>query len=539
MAFGRPLFKIILKWLKSVRAHAYNSAQMRRMRHYGGTHGPRQAALNLEKEGRAMNYIGIDLGTSSVKLILMEAEGRILKTVSREYPLSMPHTGWSEQAPQDWWAQTMDGLQELLSGADASQVAGLSFGGQMHGLVILDKDDKVIRPAILWNDGRTSEETAYLNDTIGKEKLAQYTANIAFAGFTAPKLLWVKRHEPQNFARIDKIMLPKDYLAYRMTGVHCCDYSDASGMLLLDVANKRWSREMIDICGISESQLPKLFESYEVVGTLRSDVAKELGLPESVKVCAGAGDNAAAAVGTGTVRDGACNLSVGTSGTVFIASDRFSLPSNNAIHAFAHATGKYHLMGCILSAASCNKWWTDDILKAASYAAEQSAFVPLGTNEVLFAPYLMGERTPHNDAGARGAFLGLSMNTTRAQMTQAVMEGVAYAMRDSVEIAKSLGVEIPCTKICGGGAKSPVWKRIFANVLGMPVQSIATEEGPGLGAAMLAAVGCGEYPSVAAAADAMVHVTETVEPDEPTHRLYEAGYRRFTRIYPAIREIAR
>ncbi|MEG2287168.1 MAG: xylulokinase [Ruthenibacterium sp.] len=484
-----------------------------------------------------MFYIGIDLGTSSVKLILMETSGRIVKTVSRKYPLSMPRTGWSEQAPQDWWAQTKNGMMELLSGVDATQVAGLSFGGQMHGLVILDKHDNVIRPAILWNDGRTTEETAYLNETIGKDKLAGYTANIAFAGFTAPKILWVKNHEPQNFARIAKIMLPKDYLAYCMTGVHGTDYSDASGMLLLDVANKCWSKEMIDICGISQDQLPKLFESYEVVGTLRSDVARELGLPQTVKVCAGAGDNAAAAVGTGTVKNGACNLSVGTSGTVFIASDRFSRPSNNAIHAFAHATGSYHLMGCILSAASCNKWWMDEVLKASDYAAEQNGFVPLGTNEVLFAPYLMGERTPHNDARARGAFLGLSMNTSRAQMTQAVMEGVAYAMRDSVEIAKSLGVDIQSTKICGGGAKSPVWKQIFANVLGMPVQSIATEEGPSLGAAMLAAVGCGAYASVQEVAEAMVRVTQTVEPQSKSSHLYNEGYARFGRIYAAVKTI--
>ena len=484
-----------------------------------------------------MYYIGVDLGTSSVKLILMREDGQIVRTVSKAYPLSMPHTGWSEQSPEDWWEQTKVGLGELLAGQDSSAVAGISFGGQMHGLVILDKEDRVIRPAILWNDGRTGKETAYLNDVIGQDKLAAYTANIAFAGFTAPKILWVRDNEPENFQKIAKIMLPKDYVAYKMTGVHCCDYSDASGMLLLDVQNKRWSPEMLSICGITEAQLPKLFESYEVVGTLLPSVAAELGLPATVKVCAGAGDNAAAAVGTGTVGNGCCNISLGTSGTVFISSDTFALPSNHALHAFAHATGKYHLMGCILSAASCNKWWVEEILKSTDFAAEQQGFVPGGENEVLFAPYLMGERTPHNDPNARGAFLGLSMNTTRAQMTQAILEGVTFAVRDSVEIARSLGVNIPRTRICGGGAKSPIWRQMVADILRMPVESIATEEGPGLGAAMLAAVGCGAYASVEEIAAAMVHVTAVTEPNLQAADRYDEAYARFGKIYQAMKAV--
>ncbi|MFI3313219.1 MAG: xylulokinase, partial [Eubacteriales bacterium] len=372
---------------------------------------------------------------------------------------------------------------------------------------------------------------------IGMDKLAKYTANIAFAGFTAPKILWVKEEEPENFAKIAKIMLPKDYIAYKMSGTYCCDYSDGAGMLLMDVANKKWSPEMLEICGITEAQMPKLFESYEVVGTLLPEVAAELGLSTDVKICAGAGDNAAAAVGTGTVEDGACNLSVGTSGTVFIASDKFALPDNNAIHAFAHATGGYHLMGCILSAASCNKWWMEDILDTKEFAKEQENFVPLGTNEILFAPYLMGERTPHNDANARGAFINLSMNTTRGQMTQAVMEGVAYAMRDSLEIAKSLGVDIKSTKICGGGAKSPIWKKIIANVLGIPVNSIETEEGPGMGGAMLAAVGCGLYPTVEEMAKKVVKVVETVEPTPEIVEKYNVGYAKFQKIYGALKNV--
>lgn len=292
-----------------------------------------------------MLYIGIDLGTSAVKLLLMDGEGKIHKIVSKEYPLYFPHPGWSEQNPKDWYEKTIEGMEELLSETDRAQVAGISFGGQMHGLVALDKEDKVIRPAILWNDGRTGKETDYLNEVIGKEKLSEYTANIAFAGFTAPKLLWMRENEPENFAKIAKIMLPKDYLAYCLSGVHCTDYSDASGMLLMDVKKKCWSRPMMEICGVKEEQLPKLYESYEAVGVLKPELAESMGLSDNVKIIAGAGDNAAAAVGTGTVGDGMCNISLGTSGTIFISSKTFGVDENNALHSFAHADGCYHLMG--------------------------------------------------------------------------------------------------------------------------------------------------------------------------------------------------
>ena len=298
-----------------------------------------------------MKYIGIDLGTSSVKILLTDEKGTILKTVSREYPLHFPQPGWSEQDPEDWWKAVKDGLAELLEGIDPESVAGIGCGGQMHGLVVLDENDRVIRPAILWNDGRTAGETDYLNEVIGKAVLSERTANIAFAGFTAPKILWLRENEPENYAAVRKIMLPKDFINYRLTGVHSCDYSDAGGMLLLDVKNRCWSSEMLQVCGITEEQMPKLFESYEVIGTVTADV----GLPRTVKVVAGAGDNAAAAVGTGTVGAGACNISLGTSGTVFISSDTFRVDPNNALHAFPHADGHYHLMGCMLSAASCNK----------------------------------------------------------------------------------------------------------------------------------------------------------------------------------------
>ena len=484
-----------------------------------------------------MYYIGIDLGTSSVKLLLMDELGVIHQQVTREYPLEFPQPGWSQQAPEDWRDAVLSGLQELTANCDKRQIAGIGTGGQMHGLVVLDRDDNVIRPAILWNDGRTAAQVDYLNDVIGKQKLSAWTANIAFAGFTAPKILWMRENEPENFAKIAKIMLPKDYVNYVLTGVHCCDYSDASGMLLLDVAHKRWSREMLELCGITEAQMPALYESYETVGTLRPEIAQLLGFPQGVKVCAGAGDNAAAAVGTGVVGDGGCNISLGTSGTVFISSRQFGVDPNNALHAFAHADGGYHLMGCMLSAASCNKWLMDDILRTKDYASEQAPITDdkLGANHVYFLPYLMGERSPINDTNARGTFIGMSMDTSRADMTQAVLEGVAFAIRDSVEVAKSLGIPLTSSMLCGGGAKSPLWRRILANVLNMPLTIPASEQGPGMGGAMLAMVACGAYDSVEQVCQKLVTVSETVTPDPEIAARYEARYRQFRLIYPALK----
>ena len=486
-----------------------------------------------------MLYIGIDLGTSACKLLLVDKGGAVLNEVTKEYPLSFPRPGWSEQAPEDWWRAVLEGVPELLAGFGAAQVAGIGAGGQMHGLVALDEDDNVIRPAMLWNDGRTAKKVDYLNETIGRDRLSQYTANIAFAGFTAPKLLWMREKEPDNFKRIRKIMLPKDYINYKLTGVHCTDYSDASGMLLLDVEHKRWSPEMCEICGIWSEMLPRLYESWEIVGTLKVDVAEALGLPETVKVCAGAGDNAAAAVGTGVVGTGGCNISLGTSGTIFISSDKFWVDPNNALHAFAHADGGWHLMGCMLSAASCNKWWCEDILGTNNYQTEQEPIDrdKLGRNRVFFLPYLMGERSPINDTNARGAFIGMSMDTTRADLTQAVLEGVAFAIRDSFEVAKSLGVDIPRSMICGGGAKSPLWRTILANVLGIPLTLPQTEQGPGYGGAVLAMVGCGAFESVQAACDTLVHAAQTVEPDPELTARYEEQYRKFRRIYPALKNV--
>ena len=484
-----------------------------------------------------MYYIGIDLGTSAVKLLLMESDGSIANIVSEKYPIAFPHPGWSEQEPDDWWKAVKKGIPELISGIDSSKVAGISFGGQMHGLVVLDEDDKVIRPAILWNDGRTQKETDHLNNVVGKDKLSEYTANIAFAGFTAPKILWMKENEPDKFARIKKIMLPKDYIAYLLTGVHCTDPSDASGMLLYDVKNRRWSKEMCEICGIEEAMLATVFESFEKVGTIKPEIASELGLSSSVIIAAGAGDNAAAAVGTGTVGEGLCNISLGTSGTIFISSHEFRVDSFNALHSFAHADGYYHLMGCMLSAASCKAWFLEDILKTDDYAGEQGRITEemLGNNNVFFMPYLMGERSPYNNPDARAAFIGMSMDSTRTDMLQAVMEGISFGIRDSYEVAKALGINVKRTRICGGGAKGELPKKMMANILNIDVDVPANDQGPSMGGAILAAVAAGEYASVEEAAAAIVKMEGTIHPDPEIAGRYEEKYLRYKKLYPMLK----
>lgn len=478
-------------------------------------------------------FIGIDLGTSAVKLLLVGEKGDILASVSERLTVSRPREGYCEQNPQDWFAAVDRGMKRLLRPRDCGAVRGISFGGQMHGLVALDGGDNVIRPCILWNDGRTGSQTEYLNNVIGRDRLSRLTANIAFAGFTAPKILWLKENEPENFARIEKIMLPKDYLAYRFTGRHVTDYSDASGTLLLDVENRRWSADMCRICGVKEEWLPQLSNSYEKVGTLKRGLAARWGLREDVVVAAGAGDNAAAAVGTGTVKNGACNISLGTSGTVFVAQDNFSVDGKNALHSFCHANGKYHLMGCILSAAACSGWWMN-ILGATDFDREQRG---ADSGGVYFLPYLSGERSPHNDVNATGAFIGLRPDTSRAQMTRAVLEGVAFALRDCVQAAAGCGIKIPYARICGGGAKSRVWRQIIADVLNVPVQVPAVEEGPALGAAMLAAVACGVYPTVEAAAEKFVRIAEEVTPDKENAARYAEGYKVFAQAYPALKPL--
>lgn len=484
-------------------------------------------------------YVGADLGTSSLKLMLVDASGGIIKSVTREYEVIYPANGWSEQNPAHWWDAFISGVRELICGIDKDSVTGIAVAGQMHGLVALDKDDNIIRNAILWNDGRTGNEVEYLNTVVGKETLSDLTANIAFAGFTAPKILWLYENERDNFDKIAKIMLPKDYINYKLTGVHATDFSDASGMLLLDVKNRCWSKKMLDICRIDEDVMPTLFESYDNIGTVKADVAELLGLGQGIAVAAGAGDNAAAAIGTGVVGEGGCNISLGTSGTVFISSEQFSLDENNALHSFCHADGGYHLMGCILSAASCNKWLCDKVYLTNDYARESARIDDslLGNNDVYFLPYLMGERSPLNDTDARGMLIGLTPDTGRDKITLAVLEGVAFAIRDNIEVVRKLGINLRESFLCGGGARSAVWRKILASVLDMRLNIPACEEGPGYGAAILAMVASGNANSVAEAAVELVSVKETVEPDEALVAKYEEKYKKFKKIYPSVKNL--
>lgn len=452
-------------------------------------------------------YIGIDLGTSAVKMIIINENGEILKTVSREYPLSFPHPNWSEQEPEDWWNAVKDGLKELTQGFDKNEIKGIGTGGQMHGLVMLDENGGVLRPAVLWNDTRTGRETDYLNTVIGKEKLQELTGNIAFAGFTAPKILWVKENEPEIFKRCKKICLPKDYINYRLTGVFATDVSDASGTLYFDVEKRTWSAEMLEILGIDESFLPKVYESAEIIG--KTDLQ---GL--SCNVTAGAGDNAAAAIGTNTVNEGQCNISLGTSGTVFIPTERYVKTENPALHSFCHANGKYHLMGCILSAASCNKWLNETVFKS-EYNVGTGA-----KNDLYFLPYLSGERCPHNDGDVKGAFIGITHATTREDMQRAVFEGVSFAIKDCIELCPD---KINKATVCGGGTKSREWMQILADILGIEL-SVIQNEGPAYGGALLAA-GITRKPNV----------EYSLKPDAAYAEIYNKKYNKFKALYPALK----
>jgi len=482
-----------------------------------------------------MLTVGIDIGTSAVKLLAMDKNGKVLRTVSRDYPLYMYDDGRSEQDPQDWWNQTADGLKELCDGL--GDIVAVSFSGQMHGLVALDENDNVLRRAILWNDQRTGAQCDYLNKTIGREVLLENAANVALTGFTAPKILWVKEHEPEIFAKIKKIMLPKDYIAYKLSGVFATDYSDASGMLLLDVQKQDWSEKMLEIVGVKREQLAKLYHSYEAIGTVTPEAAKETGLPTTAKVVIGGGDQAVGAIGSGIVSEGMCSVSLGTSGVLFVAADNFAVDkSPAAIHAFCHSTGKYHFMGVTLSAAGSNKWWVEEVLSTEDYAAEQKNIDKIGKNPVYFLPYLSGERTPHNDPLARGAFVGMNATTTRADMTQAVMEGVTFSLRDILVRVRELGANVKTARIIGGGAKSPLWCQMTADILGLKVEKIQASEGPAFGAAILAMVGAGAFANVEEACSKLIAISETYSPCQEIAALYDQRYPIYKNLYTALKD---
>lgn len=485
-----------------------------------------------------MYFIGIDIGTTSVKIIALDEKGTIAKSVSKEYPISFPKPLWSEQNPKDWLNESINGLKEILDGLNKDEVKAIGFSGQMHGLVTLDEHDNVIRPAILWNDQRTGNECDYLNKTIGQSEVSKWTGNLAIAGFTAPKILWLKKNEPENFQKIKKIMLPKDYVAYMMTGVFATDMSDASGTLYLDVKNRKWSADMLELLEINNNQLPKLYESYEVIGNMKPELLKELGLSSEVKVIIGGGDQAVAAVGSGVVKAGSCSLSLGTSGVVFTSNEEFFVDENNSLHSFCHANGKYHLMGVTLAAAASLKWWVESINCSKDYTEflNEAEAAEISDN-LFYLPYLMGERTPHNDPNCRGTFIGMNITHQRKNMTRAVLEGVAFSLRDTFEIMKSMGVEIQRISINGGGTKSNLWSQIFADVLGLEVDKLNSNEGPAYGAAILAAVGYGQFENVEDACQKLIKVTETTRPNKENIEIYNEKYNKYRKIYPAVKEL--
>ena len=490
-----------------------------------------------------MNFMGVDLGTSSVKIIVMDESGQVTASISKEYNVSYPKIGWAEQNPEDWWNATRDGIRDLLrvSNIDGTTVNGIGFSGQMHGLVLLDRDGIVLRPAILWCDQRTQEECDYLNNEIGRDKISQYTGNMALTGFTAPKLLWVKKHEKEIFARVAHVLLPKDYIRYKLTGVYATDVSDASGMLMLDVKERKWSREMLAILDIKEEWLPRVYESFEVTGRLTKEAAECTGLTEETVVVGGAGDQSAGAVGTGVVENGILSVALGTSGVVFANSDNYEVDEANRLHSFCHSNGRWHQMGVMLSAASCLKWWVEDINKdvegdAFEKLLSEAGEAPVGSRGLVFLPYLMGERTPYNNPDARGVFLGLNITSSRGDMTRSVLEGVCFGLRDSLEILKSLKIPVEAVRVSGGGSASPLWRQILADVFGVKVQIVNSKEGPAYGAAILAAVGCGLYRTVDEACKKLIKVKAAVDPIPENILEYDKVYRIYTGLYPILKD---
>jgi xylulokinase len=467
--------------------------------------------------------VGVDVGTTGVKAVALNPEGRVVARAEHTYALSTPRPGWAEQDPEDWWRAADAAVSSL--GGDALAI-GLS--GQMHGLVALDADDRVLRPAILWNDQRTSDECREIEERVGRERLLELTGNPALTGFTAPKLLWLRRHEPETYARIRHVLLPKDYVRLRLTGEHAIDVADASGTLLFDVGARRWSETVLDELELPHEWMPRALESPEVSGS----TAK--GRP----VAAGAGDQAASAVGVGVLDPGTTAVTIGTSGVVFAPLPEFAPEPGGRLHVFCHAVpGRWHAMGVMLSAAGSLRWFRDALTPEATFdelTAEAATAAP-GAQGVLFLPYLTGERTPHADPDARGAFTGLAADHGRGVLVRAVLEGVAYGLRDSLELLVALGQRPVSARVSGGAARSDLWLRIVASVLGIPLERPAVEEGAAFGAAILAGVAGGAFSSVHEGVEQAVRVRETVDPDPEWSRAYAEGYERFRALYPALR----
>ena len=500
----------------------------------------------------SMKYLlGIDLGTSGTKTVLFSQDGTAVASATVEYSMSQPQNGWAEQAPEDWWNAAVVTLSKVLrdSGVNPADIAGLGISGQMHGLVMLDENGDVLRPSIIWCDQRTGVECEEITEIIGAERLIQITANPALTGFTAGKIRWVQKHEPEIYANCRHILLPKDYLRYKLTGDFATEVSDASGMQLLDVPNRCWSDEMLTKLGIDKRYLGKVYESTEVTGHINSEVAALTGLSETTQVVGGAGDNAAAAVGTGVVADGRAFTTIGTSGVVFAHTDELAIDPQGRVHTFCCAVpGAWHVMGVTQAAGLSLKWFRDNFCRAEIEAAvsmdvdsydlmnNEAALSPIGANRLFYLPYLMGERTPHLDPDCRGVFFGLSAMHQKRDLIRAVMEGVSYSLKDCLNVLGEMGVTPAQMLATGGGGRSELWRQMLADVFGCKVCTTQSKEGPALGVAILAGVGVGLYPSVREACDQMIHVGLTQEPNPENQAKYAACYDQYQQLYPAMKD---
>ena len=493
--------------------------------------------------------LGIDIGTSGTKTVLFDEQGNGLASYTGEYGMAQPQNGWAEQQPEDWWQAVVDGIRAVLqkSGVDAAAIAGIGLSGQMHGMTLLDKEDRVLRPAIIWCDQRTAQECAEIEELMGgRDKLIAVTANPALTGFTAGKIRWVQKHEPEIYEKVAHILLPKDYVRLMLTGEYATEVSDASGMQLLDVPGRCWSDTVLEKLGIDKKLLGKVYESPEITGRVTAQVADLTGLKAGTPVVGGAGDNAAAAVGTGVVREGRAFTTIGTSGVVFAHTDKVTIDPKGRAHTFCCAVpGCWHVMGVMQAAGLSLKWFRDTLCAEESSVAKEMGIdpydlinkevsrSPIGANRLFYLPYLMGERTPHLDADCRGAFIGLSAMHSKKDMLRAVMEGVSYALKDSQSLFGEMGLSINHMAACGGGAKSPIWRQMLADLYGCDIMTVKGE-GPALGVALLAGVGAGIYASVPEACDAAVRYGDKQSPDQDADK-YLKNYQFFRTLYPALK----
>lgn len=481
-------------------------------------------------------YIGVDLGTSGVKVILMDEKGNLIKKTTKDYPLLIPKSGWTEQNPEDWYKQSINALKEIIKGHE-KQIKAISFSGQMHGMVVLDENDKVIRPAILWNDQRTQKEVDDLNNKLGIEKLLNETGNIALTGLTAPKVLWLKNNEFENFEKVSKIMLPKDYLAYMLSGEFATDVSDVSGTIYYDIKNNCYSKFMLEYLSIKESQLPKVYESSTIIGLLKENIAKELKLNNNVKIIIGGGDQAVGAVGVGTVEPGKCSISLGTSGVVYVATDSLLVDRQSYLQSYRDATGNYHMMGVMLNAAGALKWWTEGVFAEYNY---DDLFAKLNQTPIddslYFLPYLNGERTPINDSNAKGVFFGLTSVHKKEHLDRAVVEGISYALKESFDLIQNLGKPITDIRITGGGAKSKIWAQMIADLFNVNVETISIEEGPAFGAAIIALAG-EKGLKVSEVAKQLIKPKEIFKPNKENSLVYQKKYLFYKKMYPTFKNL--